>query len=383
MRKVKAAVIGAGFIGQAHIEAVRRTGLAEVTAIVQSSQDKAEALARKLHIPKAYGDFQDVLRDPDIEVVHNCTPNHLHYEINKQILQHGKHLLSEKPLTMTSEEARELYQLSREKELVTGINFNYRQFPMVQQFRQMVQNKELGVPRLVRGHYLQDWLMYETDYNWRMEPAYGGQTRAIGDIGSHLYDLSQYVTGKRITEVFADLATIIPQRYKPVREVQSFQTSSTSEMQAVDVETEDYCTVLAKFEDGSRGVLTVSQISAGKKNGLELALDGSLASASWNQEEPFRLKVGYRDQPSSIIVRDPALVDQEVQSYVHYPGGHEEGWPDSLKNMMNHFYAAVLGDQQNRHAVASFQEGYQLMLLIDAIVESGKSGKWVKVKQES
>lgn len=381
MRKLKAAVIGAGFIGQAHIEAIRRTGIAEVSAIVQSSQEKADALAHALHIPKAYGDYRDVLKDPEIDVIHNCTPNHLHFGINKQALQHGKHLLSEKPLTLSSEEAKELYELGKSSGLIAGINYNYRQFPMVQQLRRMVQDKELGDPRLIRGHYLQDWLMYETDYNWRMEPEYGGATRAIGDIGSHLYDLGQYVTGKRITEVFADLATMIPKRYKPTSEVPSFQTASTGGMKAVDVETEDYCTVIVKFEDGARGVLTVSQISAGKKNGLELAIDGSQASACWNQEVPFQLQVGYRDKPSEIIVRDPALVKQEVQPYIHYPGGHEEGWPDSLKNMMCSFYAAILGDEQGLHAVASFQEGYQLMLLIDAIIESGKAGKWVQVKQ--
>jgi len=188
MRRVKAAILGAGFIGQAHIEAVRRLGFVDVVAIAQSNQQSAEALARKLNVPKAYGDYMDLLKDPDIEVVHNCTPNYLHYEVNRQVLLHGKHLLSEKPLTMTSEQAEELCRLAAGSKLVTGVNFNYRQYPIVQHMRGMVFDDTLGDLRIVRGHYLQDWLLYDTDYNWRVEPEYGGKTRAIGDIGSHLFD---------------------------------------------------------------------------------------------------------------------------------------------------------------------------------------------------
>jgi predicted dehydrogenase len=380
MRNLKAAILGAGFIGQAHIEAVRRLGFVEVVAIAQSSQEKADASAKLLNIPKAYGNYMDLLQDPAIDVIHNCTPNYLHYEINKQILLHGKHLLSEKPLTLTSEEAKELYLLAKEKDLVTGINFNYRQFPMVQHLRGMVRENDLGDIRIVRGNYLQDWLLYDTDYNWRMEPEYGGKTRVIGDIGSHLFDLSQYVTGMKITEVMADLSIIIPKRYKPLKGKQTFQSGGKNNAELVEVSTEDYCSVLVRFDNGARGVFTVSQVSAGKKNALELSLDGSLASGSWKQEESFRLLVGYRDKPSETVLRDPSLVKKEALPFLHYPGGHEEGWTESLKNMMKNFYDAIHGEVTHSDSVASFAEGYQIMLIIDAIVKSTKTGKWETVK---
>ncbi|MED4601407.1 Gfo/Idh/MocA family oxidoreductase [Paenibacillus validus] len=383
MRKIKAAILGAGFIGQAHIEAVRRLSFVEVVAIAQSGQDKAEQSAKLLNVPKAYGNYMDLLKDPEIDVIHNCTPNYLHYEINKQILLHGKHLLSEKPLTLTSEEAKELYHLAKEKNLVSGINFNYRQFPMVQHLRGMVRDNELGDIRIVRGNYLQDWLLYDTDYNWRLEPEYGGKTRAIGDIGSHLFDLTQYVTGMKITEVMADTAIMIPQRYKPLKEKQTFQNGGKENASLVDVSTEDYCSVLVKFDNGARGVFTVSQVSAGSKNALVLNIDGSVASGTWKQEEPFRLTIRYRDKPSETVLRDPGLVKKEVLPFLHYPGGHEEGWTESLKNMMQNFYDAVEGKMTHSDSVASFAEGYQIMLIIDAIVKSAKTGTWEKVESIS
>lgn len=383
MKKLKAAVIGAGFIGAAHIEALRRLGFVEVVAIAQSTQAKALETAKSLNIPQAYGDYMDVLKDEEIDVIHNCTPNHVHYEINKKILEHGKHLLSEKPLTMTSAEAKELYELAKTKNVVAGINFNYRQFPMVQHLRGMVRDNELGDIRIVRGTYLQDWLLYETDYNWRMEPEYGGQTRAIGDIGSHLFDLAQYVTGSKITEVLADKAIVIPVRQKPKKKQNTFSSGETEQVETepVKVETEDYCSVMVKFECGARGIFTVSQVSAGKKNALEVNLDGSFASARWNQEESFRLRMGYRDKPGETVLRDPDLLKKEALPFVHYPGGHEEGWAESLKNMMQNFYEAVSTGSPLSDSVTSFEEGYQIMLIIDAIVKSAEEGRWVKVEE--
>ncbi len=375
--------MGAGFIGQAHIEAIRRLGFVDVVAVAQNGQEKAEEAARSLNVPKAYGNYMDLLQDKDIDVIHNCTPNYLHYETSKQILLHGKHLLSEKPLTLTSEEAKELYHLAKGKDLVTGINFNYRQFPMVQHLRGMVREHDLGNIRIVRGHYLQDWLLYQTDYNWRIEPEYGGRTRVIGDIGSHLFDLAQYVTGARITEVLADTSIVYPIRYKPLKGQQTFQASEQKETEPVEIKTEDYCSVLVKFDNGSRGVFTVSQVSAGNKNALELNLDGDLASGSWKQEESFRLVVGYRDKPSETVLRDPSLLKKEALPFLHYPGGHEEGWTESLKNMMQNFYDAVRSKSLISDSVASFKEGYQIMLIIDAIVKSADTGSWVKVETVS
>jgi predicted dehydrogenase len=380
MRKIRAALLGAGFIGKAHIEAIRRLGFVDIVAVAQQSQERADECARELGIPKAFGNYMDLLQDDEIDVIHNCTPNHLHFETNKQILLHGKHLLSEKPLTLTSAEAGELYRLAGEKDLVTGINFNYRQFPMVQHLREMVKDNDLGEIRIVRGHYLQDWLLYDTDYNWRIEPSYGGPTRAIGDIGSHLYDLAQYVSGMKISEVLTDMATVIPTRYKPADGQTTFQSGSVERGDPVAVSSEDYCSILVKFDNGSRGVFTVSQVSAGSKNALELTLDGSLASGSWKQEEPFKLVMGYRDKPSETVQRDPALLKKQALPFVHYPGGHEEGWTDSMKNTMLRFYETVKDRNKLSDSVASFKEGYQIMLIIDAVLKSASSGTWEKVE---
>ncbi|TXK82644.1 Gfo/Idh/MocA family protein [Paenibacillus sp. N3.4] len=379
MQKIKAAIIGAGFIGKAHIEAIRRLGYVDIVAIVQNGQDKADEYARMLKIPKAYGNYEDLLKDPEIEVIHNCTPNHLHFEINKQALLHGKHLLSEKPLTLRTEEAKELYELAAGRSLITGINFNYRQFPMVQHLKSMVKDKDLGELHTIRGSYLQDWLLYMTDYNWRMEPEYGGETRAISDIGSHLFDLVQYVTGLSIAEVFADISIVMPQRYKASGSKESFQSGTDGERELVNMTTEDYCSVLVKFENGARGVLTMSQVSAGKKNALELNLDGTQSSGSWKQEEPFKLVMGYRDKPSETVLRDPKQLKKEALPFMHYPSGHEEGWTDSLKNMMHHYYQAIVSGEPISDSVATFREGYQVMTINDAIIRSVKSGTWEKV----
>jgi predicted dehydrogenase len=379
MRKIKAAIIGAGFIGKAHLEAVRRLGYVDIVAVGQNGQAKADECARQLKIPKAYGNYEDLLKDPDIEVIHNCTPNHLHFEMNKQALLHGKHLLSEKPLTLRTAEARELYELAAGRSLVTGINFNYRQFPMVQHLKSMVKDRDLGELHTIRGSYLQDWLLYPTDYNWRMEPEYGGETRAISDIGSHLFDLVQYVTGLTIAEVCADMSIVIPERYKSSGPRESFQSAGAESLEPVRVKTEDYCSVLVKFDNGARGVLTVSQVSAGKKNALELNLDGAQASGSWKQEEPFKLQMGYRDKPGETVLRDPGQLKKEALPFMHYPGGHEEGWTDSLKNMMHHYYQAIVSGEPLSDSVATFREGYQVMRINDAILRSARSGAWEKV----
>lgn len=380
MRKIKAAVIGAGFIGKAHIEAIRRIGFADIIAVAQSSQQQADAYAQALSIPKAYGNYMELLQDDEIEVVHNCTPNHLHFEINRQCLLHGKHLLSEKPLTMTTEEARDLYELASRKQLIAGVNYNYRQFPMIQQLKSMVKDHDLGDVKIIRGSYLQDWLLYQNDYNWRMDPKLGGASRALSDIGSHLFDLVQYVSDLKIEEVMGDISIVYPERFKPANAAgHTFQGSGEEQLEPIRVTTEDYCSVFVKFSNGTKGVLTVSQVAAGKKNALEIHLDGTKASATWQQEEPFRLLLGHRDKARETYLRDPSQMKQQALDYVHYPGGHEEGWTDSLKNMMFNFYDAVLHEKKLTHSVASIQDGYQTMLIIDAILKSVQTKTWEKV----
>ncbi|EIJ78112.1 oxidoreductase family, NAD-binding Rossmann fold protein [Bacillus methanolicus PB1] len=385
MEKIKVGVIGTGFIGPTHIEAIRRLGFVEVIGLAGSSKAAAEKKAAELGIPRAYGDYREMLNDSDIHVVHNCTPNHLHFSINKEAILAGKHVLSEKPLAMSSKESADLLALAKQHKVVHGVNFNYRQFPIIKNLQTMIKNGEFGKVNLVHGSYLQDWLLYETDFNWRLDPKFGGYTRAIADIGSHWCDTVQYVTGKKIVEVFADLATVLPVRKKPKTNVSTFGTQNTEEenYEEVTIQTEDYASVLVRFHDGARGVFTVSQVSAGRKNRLSFEIDGSKSSAYWNQEEPEKLWIGYRDKPNEILLADPALFAPEARSSIHHPGGHNEGWPDALKNMMLQFYTFIrdgkdpLKDQTN---FATFEDGHVSMSIIDAIVESHKQQKWVKVQ---
>jgi predicted dehydrogenase len=385
MEKIKVGIIGTGFIGPTHIEAIRRLGFVEVVGLAEMGQDLADKKAAELGIPKAYGDYCDMLKESEIQVVHNCTPNHLHFAINKEIILAGKHVISEKPLAMNSEESLVLLGLAKKHGVVHGVNFNYRQHASVQNLRAKIAIGDLGKVNLVHGSYLQDWLLYATDYNWRLAPEVGGKSRAIADIGSHWCDTVQFVTGKKIVEVFADLATVIPVRKKPKTNVATFGAQSSEELEYEDVpiNTEDYASVLFCFEDGSRGVFIVSQVSAGRKNRLSFEINCSKNSVFWNQEEPEKLWIGHRDKPNEILLADPALFASQAKSAIHHPGGHNEGWPDALKNMMLNFYTFIREGKSletDKPNFATFEDGHVSMCITDAILESHSDQKWVKVK---
>lgn len=391
MKPIKACIIGTGFVGLAHIEAVRRLGFVEVAALVEPDAKSAEAHARELGIPRWYTHYEEMLQDREIQVVHNCTPNHLHFPINREVILAGKHILSEKPLAISTQETRELLRLARENKVVHGVNFNYRQYPIIKQLAYMVQNGDLGKVHLLHGSYLQDWLLLETDYNWRLDPAVGGESRAVADIGSHWCDTVQYVTGQKITRVCADLATVLPVRIKPAQKKDTYERQAaagedTPEAEEagepVAVSTEDYASVLLQFDGGGKGAFTVSQVSAGRKNRLTFELAGSLKSAFWNQEEPEKLWVGHRDRPNEILLSDPALFAPEALSAPHYPGGHNEGWPDSLRNMMFHFYSFIREGKdplQDKGDFATFADGHRSMCITDAVLASHRAGGWVEV----
>ena len=387
MNKIKVGVIGTGFIGPTHIEAIRRLGFVEVVALAENNQEAAEQKAAELGIPKAFGDYKEMLLDQEIQVVHNCTPNHLHFSINKEIILAGKHVLSEKPLAISSDESSELLDLAKKHGVVHGVNFNYRQFPILKQLESMIKNNELGKVNLVHGSYLQDWLLYETDFNWRLAPEVGGKSRAIADIGSHWCDTVQYVTGKKIVEVFADLATVIPVRKKSTAGAATFgaQLGDEAQYEDVPINTEDYASVLVRFEDGTSGVFTVSQVSAGRKNRLSFEINGSQSSAYWNQEEPEKLWIGHRDRANETLLADPALFNEEAKGSIHHPGGHNEGWPDALKNMMKNFYTFIYEGKDpssDKRNFATFEDGHLSMCITDAILESHEKQKWVKVQVE-
>lgn len=383
--KVGAGVIGGGFVGTFHIDALRRLGFVEIVALCDVDQEAAERKAREFCIPRVYTSYEDLINDPDIQVVHNCAPNNLHFAINTKAISQGKHVFSEKPLGMNAQEAYQMLGLVRKHGVVHGVNFNYRMYPLVQDMKRRVLSGELGEIRLVYGSYLQDWLFYETDYNWRVEVEIGGATRAVGDIGSHWCDLAQTITGLKIMEVFADFATVIPIRKKS-RAVETFSVvGELTSYEEREVRNEDWATVVLRFENGARGAFYVSQVSAGRKCYFNIEVAGAKKTFYWNQEIGDQMWIGYRDQPNCIVTRDPVQLFEGARRYAMSPGGHPEGWLDTFRNSLWAFYSFVVerkSIEEERPDFATFYDGYDIACVVDAIVESAKTGRWVEVKRE-
>ena len=284
--KITAGIIGTGFIGPAHVEAGRRLGNIEFVALAEANPELARSKADLLCIKKSYGDYRELLADPEVQVIHNCTPNHLHYQVNKDILAAGKHVISEKPLAMTSEESRELVDLAKKSGLIHDVDFKYRYYPLIQHARQMVLTGEVGDIFTLHGSYLQDWLYLETDWNWRLQPELSGESRAVADVGSHWCDLLQFITGEKITRVMADLRTVHKNRMKPKKEIETYagKELTPSDYEPQEIHTEDYASVFVELSGGAHGVFTVSQVSAGRKNRLSFELDGSRCAVAWDQK---------------------------------------------------------------------------------------------------
>ncbi|MCH8840816.1 MAG: Gfo/Idh/MocA family oxidoreductase [Planctomycetes bacterium] len=382
MKQIEAGIIGTGFIGPAHVEALRRLGFVKVAAVAERGPELAERKAAELSIPRAYGDYQDMLADPDIEVVHNCTPNHLHFEVNRDILAAGKHVISEKPLAISSDQSRELVRLAEQAGVVHAIDFNYRYMPLVQQARLMCQSHDdVGRVLAVHGSYLQDWLHQETDWNWRLVPELSGESRAVADIGSHWCDLVQFITGLKIVRVMADLVTIHPVRKRPKVEVETYagKVLKPEDLEDVPIDTEDYASILLEFDSGMHGALTVCQCSAGRKNRLYFEIDGSNAALAWNQERPNDLWVGRRDGPNQIIMKDPSLLYEEARQYAHYPGGHNEAYPDALKNLFRNVYGFIAG-QRAGGDFATFVDGHNEIAICEAVLKSSRDKQWTTVE---
>lgn len=385
MKRIGMGLVGAGFVGPHHIDAVRRLGFVDVVAVAGSSEASARKKADSLGVEKAYGSFEALLDDPAIDVVHNATPNYLHFPVNAAAIAKGKHVVSDKPLAMTAAEARTLVEQANAAGIVHAVTFNYRGNPLVQQARHLIARGDLGKPNFVHGHYLQDWLLKDTDYSWRLEPDKGGASSALGDIGSHWCDLAQHVSGLRITEVLADITTVIPQRKRPKGAREAFQAATgTEELELVDIKVEDLASVLVRFENGAKGAFSVGQICAGHKNDVVLEVCGAKASLKWRQEHQNELWFGHRDLPNQILQKDPALMDAEVRGYAHLPGGHQEAWADAFANVMRDIYGFIAAGKKpsDAHppAFATFDDGYRANTIVEAIVASAKKGSvWTKV----
>jgi predicted dehydrogenase len=377
---LQAAVIGVGFVGRAHVEALRRQGI-PVVGILGSSRERTEQSRRALRIDRAYKSLEELTRDESVNVVHVCTPNNVHLQQSKAALESGKHVMCEKPLTMDSGESFSLVELARKLKRADGVAYNLRYYPLCQEAHAIIQRGAIGEPRLVQGSFLQDWLLFPTDWNWRLEPQLGGELRAVSDIGTHVLDSLTWLTQRKVTEVCADLATVIPVRRKPRGRVESFQNASATEFDEVKISTDDCASVLLRFEGGLRGLITVSQISAGRKARLWWEIDGSEGSLAWNSEEPNTLWMGRRTEPNQVMLKDPALMSPATRGYSAYPGGHQEGYPDTFAQLFKDFYAYIdKGDFAAPRSFPTFQTGHEEMLLCDAILASSRERKWISVK---
>ena len=378
---IKAAIVGTGFIGPAHLEALRRIPNVEVVALVEVNQELANEKAKQLGIPRAYV-FADMLKQDDIDVVHICTPNFLHYSQAKAVLEAEKHVVCEKPLAISLEEAEDLVKIAKMTGLVNAVHFNLRYYPMVRQMKVMREKGELGEVYSIMGSYLQDWLFLQNDYNWRLEPDKSGDSRAIADIGSHLLDITEYVTGLKITAVRADFSTVHKTRLKPLKAIETYSGKmlTPEDYQEMPINTEDHATVLLRFDNGSKGSITVSQVNAGRKNRLNIEIAGSVSAFEFNSERPNELWIGKREKANEQLMKDPSLVHREVSSLVSFPGGHNEGFPDTSKQLFKEVYAAVAAGKQPEHPTfPTFADGLRELLIGERIVESNKKQAWVNV----
>ncbi|MEO8077292.1 MAG: Gfo/Idh/MocA family oxidoreductase [Acidobacteriota bacterium] len=378
-------IIGAGFVGPHHIDAVRRLGYVDVIAVAGSSQASADKKAEALGARRGYGSYEALLDDPEVQVVHNATPNYLHFPINAAAIAKGKHVVSDKPLATTAAQAKQLLDQANQAGIVHAVTFNYRGNPLVQQARLAIARGDIGTPRFLVGYYLQDWLLKDTDYSWRLEPDKGGASSALGDIGSHWCDLAQHVSGLRITHVLGDITTSIPKRKKPKGSREAFAAADASqEYEEVDIKVEDLASVLLRFDNGAKGSFSVGQVCAGHKNDLELEICGSKDSLRWRQEDQNYLWFGHRDQPNEILQKDPGLLDPEAARYAHLPGGHQESWADAFANVMRDIYGFIAEgkkpDAAHPPAFATFEDGYRANCVVEGILESARKGSvWTKI----
>jgi predicted dehydrogenase len=380
-RLIRAAVIGTGFVGPFHVDAIRRGGYGEVVALAGSDAARTRARATALGVPRATTDVQELIDDPSIDVVHVCTPNRTHVELATAVLEAGKHLVLEKPVALDSDSARGLVDLARNQARHAAVALTYRGYPMVRRARSLVRAGEAGDIRLVHGGYIQDWLADPTDYNWRLEPDVGGASRAVADIGSHWFDTAEFITGLRVEEVFADLATFLPRRSRPLAGTVAFGTSE-GPAEEVAVHSEDAATILLRFAGGARGSAVISQVSPGRKNAFSLEFAGSQATLDWDQEDPERLWIRTRDEARQ-LTRRPEDGPGSGPGVPSLPAGHPEGWAEALRDLLRPFYAAVSAGRPPAEGpepgYPTLDDGARGVAFVEAVLSSARSGRWVSL----
>lgn len=380
MEKIKTAVIGTGFVGRVHVENIRRQPDVELAAIADQSVELAKQFGEQLGIARAVGDYKELLADASIQAVHICTPNNTHFAIAKDAIEAGKNVICEKPLAMSAKEAEGLVAAAKAKGVVHATSYNLRFYPNVQQMRRMVQSGATGEVLAVQGTYSQDWLFYATDYNWRLEPEVGGNSRAMADIGSHWCDMVEHITGMKIAAVCAELATWHPVRKKPKKPIETYagKLLKPEDYEDRPINTEDYGAILLRFEGRARGAFTINQVAAGRKNRLLMEIYGTQCGVAWDGENPNELWIGRRDGNNELLIKDPSLLDESARGFADLPGGHAEGYGDTFKQFFRRFYAAVR-DRSKAAELPSFEAGLRQLRVVEAVLASSKQGGWVSV----
>jgi predicted dehydrogenase len=377
LKKIKVAIFGTGFMGRVHTESLRRLGDVEVVGIAGSTAERAREFANQIGIDWSTGDYRELLEDPNIDAVHICSPNALHYEMTMRSLERGKHVMCEKPLASTIDEARDMIELAKSKGLANCTLYNIRSYPQLQNLRRMREEGVLGDIRIVQGTYSQDWLFYDTDWNWRID---SGSSRTFADIGTHWCDLAEHVTGLKITSLCADLQTFMKTRKKPKGSVETFTGKNVipSDFDEVNIDTEDFGSMIFKMGDVTRGSMTTSQVSAGRKNRLFLEVYGTKASAVWDGERPEELWIGHRNKSSELLIKDSTIFPTAAQSYSDLPGGHSEGYDATFKQTFRRFYRTV-EDRTAPVEFPTFEDGLRQLFLVDAVLQSSKQQAWIPV----
>lgn len=380
MYRQNAAIIGGGFMGRTHSETLHRLGI-PVIGFLGENLTESKKEAEILDIDNVYNDLEALLEDDEVDVVHICTPNYLHANMSKAALEAGKHVICEKPLATNMNDSSLLVKKAKEMELVAAVNYNLRYYPLCYEAKQLIGKGLLGDIRLIHGHYLQDWLFYPEDWNWRLDREQGGKSCAVADIGSHWFDMVSWLTGLEIKSLFADLHTIIPKRYKSQKIGETFTKSELDKGKVeIEVDNEDYATILMRFSNGAIGSVVISQISAGNKNDLEWQIDGSKASLRWSQENPNQMWIGHRDKPNEVLLKDPSLMTDTTKNLANFPGGHAEGYPDTFLNHFRIIYNYI--DAGDIHAIrnfSTFEDGHNEVVLIETVLESNKEKRWINI----
>ena len=380
MRKFKTALFGTGFVGRVHLEGIRRLGYVQLYAIGEPQIEKANQLAAEFGAERTEADYRRILEDPAVDAVHICTPNALHFPIAKEALQAGKHVICEKPLATSVAQAQELVRIAAKNKRRNCTFHNLRFYPLVQHMRRMVEDGDIGEILVVQGTYSQDWLLYDTDWNWRLDSKFNGPSRCLADIGSHWCDMAEHVTGQRITSVCADLATFHKTRKQPKGPIETFagKTLRPEDYIETPIDTEDMGAVVFRMNGGARGAYTASQVNAGCKNRLSIEIFGSKGGLMWNQERPDELWIGNRNTNNQILIKDPSLLKPQAKSYADLPGGHSEGYDDTFKQVFRRFYNSI-ENPEAKPEYPQFVDGLRQLTILEAELESNAKHGWVDV----